>query len=463
MISKRIWNLRVELWTIGLVSGLSLMIPTAQAAESDAAIFQVGAAKIDITPTRPVLLSGYAARKHDLKVDVAHPLFARAVVIGGDDQEPRVLVIVDTCGVPASLQRSIAAEIETRHQIPRSHFTLAATHTHGAPMLTGVLENLLTRDLSDAERAAVDGYTQDLRDKVLAVIAEAVARRKPSKLRYGVGEVDFAFNRRRGPVVDHALPVLVVSDLNDQPHAILTGYACHCVAASNGEQITGDWAGVAAAAIERDFPQVTALVLAGCGGDQNPQDKGGIPAAERQGGELATEVKRVAQSELQPVSGPLQSKFAEIELPLQDLPSQETWKQRAEQSGITGHHARRNLDRLSQGEALPTKITYPIQSWAFGEDLTMVFLGGEVVVDYALATKKEFGSDRIWVTAYANDVACYIPSERVLKEGGYEGGGAMVWYDQPAHLKPGLEGLILEEVRSQLKAMNRTPLAEPSD
>ncbi|MEX0791619.1 MAG: neutral/alkaline non-lysosomal ceramidase N-terminal domain-containing protein [Pirellulaceae bacterium] len=449
---------------MGLLSGFFLMIPAMQAAESDAVTYQVGAAKIDITPTRPVLLSGYAARKHDLKVEVAHPLFARAVVFGGDDQEPRILVVVDTCGVPESLQRSIAAEVEKRHHIPRGHFTLAATHTHGAPMLTGVLENLLIRDLSAAERAAVDGYTQDLREKVLAVIAEALAQRKPSRLRYGVGEVDFAFNRRRGPVVDHALPVLVVEDLEgQQPHAILTGYACHCVAASNGEQITGDWAGVAAAVIERDFPQVTALVLAGCGGDQNPRDKGGIPAAERQGGELAAEVKRVAQGELQPVDGPLQSKFAEIELPLQELPSEETWQGRAEQPGITGHHAKRNLDRLSQGESLPTKVNYPIQSWAFGEDLTMVFLGGEVVVDYALAIKKEFESDRVWITAYANDVACYIPSERVLKEGGYEGGGAMVWYDQPAHLKPGLEGLILAEVRTQLKAMNRTPVTEATD
>lgn len=463
MISKQIWNLQVRLWTIGLMSGLFLLIPTAQAAEPDGATYQVGAAKIDITPTRPVLLSGYAARKHDLKVDVAHPLFARAVVFGSDDQEPRILVVVDTCGVPASLQRSIAAEVEKRHDIPRDHFTLAATHTHGAPMLTGVLENLLTRELSAAERAAVDGYTQDLREKVLAVIAEALSRRKPSRLRYGVGEVDFAFNRRRGPVVDHAVPVLVVEDLEARPHAILTGYACHCVAASNGEQITGDWAGVAAAAIERDFPQATALVLAGCGADQNPQDKGGIPAAERQGGELATEVKRIVEGELQLVNGPLQSEFAEIELPLQDLPSKETWKERAEQPGITGHHAKRNLDRLQRGETLPTKLTYPIQSWAFGKDLTMVFLGGEVVVDYALAIKREFGSERVWITAYANDVACYIPSERVLKEGGYEGGGAMVWYDQPAHLKPGLEGLILEEFRSQLKAMNRTPVAEPSD
>ena len=35
---------------------------------------------------------------------------------------------------------------------------------------------------------------------------------------------------------------------------------------------------------------------------------------------------------------------------------------------------------------------------------------------------------RLWITAYANDDPCYIPSERILREGGYEGGGAIVYY-----------------------------------
>ena len=51
----------------------------------------------------------------------------------------------------------------------------------------------------------------------------------------------------------------------------------------------------------------------------------------------------------------------------------------------------------------------------------MVFLPGEVVVDYVLRLKKEFDPGRLWVTAYANDLPCYIPSERILREGGYEG------------------------------------------
>src|SRR5207244_10072341 len=74
---------------------------------------------------------------------------------------------------------------------------------------------------------------------------------------------------------------------------------------------------------------------------------------------------------------------------------------------------------------------YPVQAWQLGPDLTFVALGGEVVVDYSLRLKKELGRDTTWVAGYANDVMAYIPSLRVLKEGGYEGGGAMVYYGLP--------------------------------
>src|SRR5436190_18692817 len=80
----------------------------------------------------------------------------------------------------------------------------------------------------------------------------------------------------------------------------------------------------------------------------------------------------------------------------------------------------------------------------------MVFLPGEVVADYALRLKKELDGRRLWLNAYANDAPCYIPSERVLREGGYEGGGAMLYYDQPTRLAPGLEDRIIATVRRQL-------------
>jgi hypothetical protein len=118
------------------------------------------------------------------------------------------------------------------------------------------------------------------------------------------------------------------------------------------------------------------------------------------------------------------------------------------------------LERLGRGEALPSSFPYPVQTWAFGEDLGMVFLAGEVVVDYSLRLKRELNAERLWVNAYANAVPCYIASARVIAEGGYEVDTSMDSYDKPTRLDPAAEDLIVKTVKSQLPksyVQRRTP------
>jgi hypothetical protein len=61
---------------------------------------------------------------------------------------------------------------------------------------------------------------------------------------------------------------------------------------------------------------------------------------------------------------------------------------------------------------------------------------------HPLVLKQECDRSRVWVNGYANDAPCYIPSRRVLEEGGYEGGNAMVYYDRPNRFAPAVEETI---------------------
>ena len=45
------------------------------------------------------------------------------------------------------------------------------------------------------------------------------------------------------------------------------------------------------------------------------------------------------------------------------------------------------------------------------------------MVDYALRLARDYPGQRLWAAGYSNDVFGYVPSLRVLEEGGYEGGG----------------------------------------
>ena len=105
-----------------------------------------------------------------------------------------------------------------------------------------------------------------------------------------------------------------------------------------------------------------------------------------------------------------------------------------------------------KGGSLPDHHSYPIQAWQLG-NLTFLTLGGEVVVDYALRFRKQYGFDNLWVAGYTNDVFAYIPTVRVLQEGGYEGGGAMVPYGQPGPFTTDVEEQIARKVDELMKVV----------
>jgi len=159
-----------------------------------------------------------------------------------------------------------------------------------------------------------------------------------------------------------------------------------------------------------------------------------VDVAQSQGLELATEVDRVLKNAMRPLQGRVTGQLERLKLELAELPPRSFWEERAKNESYIGHHARTQLARLDRGEPLATNVDYSVQTWTFGEELAFVFLPGEVVVDYAIRIGKEFDRSRMWVMAYANDTPCYIPSERVLEEGGYEGERAMTYYDKPAKL-----------------------------
>jgi hypothetical protein len=93
-----------------------------------------------------------------------------------------------------------------------------------------------------------------------------------------------------------------------------------------------------------------------------------------------------------------------------------------------------------------------VQAFALGDQLTLLALSGEVVVDYAIRLQHELGGvgRALWVAAYANDVVGYIPSVRVLKEGGYEGGEAFYGSTFPAPLAEDIESIVVKTAHAMV-------------
>jgi hypothetical protein len=261
--------------------------------------------------------------------------------------------------------------------------------------------------------------------------------------------VNFGVNPS-GPV-DHSLPVLRVTDPAGKVRVVLAGYACHCTTLG-GEfnKVCAEWAGFACDDIERMYPGSTALVIIGCGADANPEPRRNLDDARNHAAALSSEANRVLGTSLAHLPGRLTTRYRQIELPLGPRPGRDVLEKRSKLPGAEGMFARALVAKLDRGEMLLASISYPVQTWCFGNDLAMVFLGGEVVVDYAQRLKWQTDAHRLWVTAYSNDVPCYIASKRVLAEGGYEADLSMVFYGRPARLAPEAEDLIVQTVHDLL-------------
>lgn len=410
----------------------------------------VGVAAVDITPDYPIRLSGYGNRRTESE-GVAQKIWAKALAIG--DQSPVILVTVDNCGVPQSLTEEVARRLNEKAGIERARFSLCSSHSHTAPCLSGVLPLLFGMPISSDEQATIDRYTRELTDHIEQVCLEALKARQPARMTWSQGTVDFAANRRtKGGPVDHSLPTLFVWSPDNKLRAVLVNYACHCTTLG-GEfnQICGDWSGYAQEAIQKRHPEAVALVAIGCGADANPNLRLQLSHAVRHGDVIAEEVDRLLAQPQRPLPGDVQCKMTRIELPFEEPPDEQGWQQRSQSDfQALAFHATTQLQKLKQGKTLQKALDYPVQTWTFGDDLAMVFLAGEVVVDYSLRLKTLYDADRIWVNAYSNDVPCYIPSKRVLREGGYEAETSMIYYDRPARLQPIVEDRIVETVQKLL-------------
>jgi Neutral/alkaline non-lysosomal ceramidase. len=408
---------------------------------------QIGVAKIDITPDYPIRLCGYAVRKKESE-GVAQHLWAKAIAIGSDQDRPAILITVDNTGVPASIRNEVARRLQASMRIDPDRVALCSSHSHTTPCLAGNLPTLFGEPLPPEHQEHIRRYTAELIDALEKVARAALKDRRPGELSWSQGKAAFAANRRtKGGPVDHDLPILVARDAKNNIRAIMANYACHCTTlGGDTNQICGDWAGYAQEYLERDHPGAIVFTTIGCGADANPEPRPGIALAQKHGAEIESAVNELLGFTLTPITGPLDCRARTIELPFDKPRTRAEWEEMARQTNYAGYYAKVNLAKMDRGETLPAALPYAVQTWNFGRDLAMVFLAGEVVVDYSLRLKRELDPGKLWVTAYANDVPCYIPSERILKEGGYEGGGAMIYYDKPNRLAPGVEALIVNAV-----------------
>lgn len=465
---------RHVLWCTGLIAGgIAFNIfscPAVAMADEQDVNWLVGASKLDITPSEGLRLSGYATRNTP-STGVRDPLHVRVIAITAIGQNPPsgkprhsqtlVLVSIDSIMISGEMTRRVADWAFEEYEIPPSQVVLSSTHSHAAPHLAGGLTNLFREPQSQSELDATQRYTERVETAIRDAIKQAIASRREGKLQTSEGKATFAVNRRvldseglwsgfglqEGAAVDHRVRVLSARDENNQLIAAAYMYACHCTTLGGDfNEVSGDWAGLSASRLEQLNPDTVFLPIIGCGANANPEPRGTYEHAQQHAAEIVDAASNALSVKGNSLTVSPTAHFGYAALPSLH-PSNEEIESKLRAERPNDRRWAEEMQRLEREMGrLPESYPMPIHTWNFGDQLTWVFLGGEVVVEYQFLIEKELGGD-VWVAAYCNDVFAYVASENMLPEGGYEVDYSMIYYLQPGRWRPGTQALILKRVR----------------
>jgi neutral/alkaline ceramidase-like enzyme len=430
--------------------------------------FKAGVGRADISPKESVWLGGYEGRKKPSE-GVEQKINVKALALQDGSGATTLIVTADTIGMPRAVTEAIAERIARELHVPRERFLLAASHSHATPVMWPALIDMYPLD--DEQKASLTRYADFFKEQTFAAAKAALGYLQPAKLQFSRSHAGFAANRRAftakgvafgvNPtgLVDHDVPVLRVVGADNSLRAIVFGYACHCTTLGPDMlKVCGDWATYAQDYLEEAYPGAMALFITGCGADANPNPRGTLALARQHGLEMAGAVSRALKEPPVAVGGPIAAAFERVDLPLSEPPTKEEFEKKLEDKrGAVQRHAKRHLDMLARGENLMSSYPCPVQVLRFGNNLTLVALGGEVVVDYAYRLRRELPDERLWVAAYCNDVFAYVPSMRILTEGGYEAEFNLIYYGLPSRFASAAEDTLVKKIIELTKRARDVP------
>jgi len=389
--------------------------------------WRAGFAKEQITPTEPMWMSGYAPRLAQSKL---HDLWVKALILEAADGDRGVLITADVCGFSRKSYEAIVSALQESGW-EREEIMLTCTHTHTGPAMRDCLQVCWPWEQSEV-RDLVEKYSLGVEAKIVSAVKEASERLSPVKVSIGEGKAGFGVNRRnnkeaevpairergeelRGPV-DHCVPVLAVRTPEGKLLTVVFGYACHATTLATLEW-SGDYPGFAVLAIERLQPGAEGMFFSGCSADQNPIPRRTIEICRKYGEELASAVQATLSEPMRELPPKFRSACEIAELNFKSPLSEEYLREKSREKSPLGVLAAGYLEEIAAGRKPAESHPYVVQVWKLGGELTWISMSGEVVVDYSLKYKEKYGP-LTWVNGYAHDLVCYIPSTRILKEGG---------------------------------------------
>lgn len=376
-------------------------------AQESTGVLRAGIAKIDITPEKPVKMSGYGSRK-GLSEGIHDRLCARAVVFESNGKR-LILVSSDIIGYYRNVFNYFQEAILDEFNLEPGELFLSAIHTHAGPTPTIDKEKGHPNNLE---------YTEWLKQKLIVVIGKALNNIVPVHTGVGIGYSPVGSNRREmqqdgsirlgrnpyGPT-DKEVLVMKITKSDGSPIGALFDYATHATALGpKNYRISGDVLGLAGQFVEKILGnELIAPIFAGASGNIDPwyrvlpsfnTEPGWIPEPVLLGTLLGEEVVHVFRDidKVNP-GGEIKSSFTAIDCPAK----------------------KRDEDEAKKADSVPVNITA-----ARVGNVAFIGISVEMLTEVGMAIKAGSPYKHTFVITHCNGASGYLPPDYLYKEGGYE-------------------------------------------
>lgn len=381
-----------------ILSGLLLiLIPIMECSAQNS--LSAGTACINITPEKPIPMSGYGSRTEAFE-GIHDSIYARAIVFS-DGEKKAAIISAEIIGFSDVFCDELSSGIEIQTGISKEFILISAVHSHSGPV---------TKVYNKLENQDVNVYVEELQHKLVQLVLEADRNLAPAAIGTGKGECKMNMNRRarddkgniqlgRNPYgpVDHEVGVVRVDNNQGNILAVLLDWSCHgVVLGPRNLLISGDWPGATSAYIEDSLGNsVMVPVLVGASGDINPiygphidfvdvNSYAYAPGAIAY--DLGNEVIRVTEQIQTRSSGQIEALRKSIFLPGKDA--------------VNKVEVRLSVIRIG----------------------TLVFAGvnGEVFNQIGVEVKEASPFSQTFFITHCNGSCGYLVTDRAIPEGGYE-------------------------------------------
>jgi len=411
---------------------------------------KAGFATTDITPREPVWLVGYGSRDHKSE-GIYAPLEAGAVALS-DGKRSIVLLTADIIGYSLGFASEAKARIAEATGLLPGDVILTATHTHCAPYF---YEWAMVGEVEMEWAGYFMGRLVEVACKALAGIKSARIEFSRGRSEFGVsrrlpdGEGGILFKPNHDGPMDRDLDTLWFNGEGDEILGSLTVYGCHTTC-RGGFEIGPDYPGFFRQALS-ESSGAPAFFSTGCAGNIRPNfysDDGGfrqaeVPEIAEAGKQMATDAwaSRKDGQHVENVCIELVSDFHS--LPYTELPNEQALEAAVESERVFDRLWGKHFLALAQQGRLPETCPQEIQILKIGEDLRMIFLGGEVLTEIGIHLKEAFAPATTVTVAYSNGLIAYVPGKETYDLGGYEVNGSHTYFLRPAPFVKEVEDLIV--------------------